>query len=109
MAMQLQGFTEHRGLSRKIPKKISHRERQTYFIEGLHNTGPKKAKEIIKEFKTPVYFLTALLKTEILYTKTGNPKGIKGDLQKIKGLGWKFVRDNKKLLLEQESDENSTN
>ena len=109
MAIQLQGFTEHHGISRRIPKKISHKERQTYFIEGLYNIGPKKAKQIITQFKTPLKFLTALLKTEISYTKTGNPKGIKGDLQIIKGLGWKFVRDNKKLLIEQESEENSTN
>ncbi|MHA1729025.1 MAG: hypothetical protein ACTSWY_09860 [Promethearchaeota archaeon] len=44
-------------------------------------------------------FFTALLNTEIIYTRTGNPKGIKGELEKVKGIGWKFVRDNKELLL----------
>ena len=49
-----------------------------------------------------------LLKTEIIYTKTGNPKGISGELKKIKGFGWKFVKNNKDLLLSTADEEEET-
>jgi ERCC4-type nuclease len=84
--------------SRKAPKHMSLEERRTFIIEGLVDIGPKKAKALIEKFKTPFNVLQAIRKTEIEYTNTGNPKGIKGPLKEIGGFGWKFVQNNKELL-----------
>ena len=84
--------------SRKAPKNMSIEDRRVYIIEGLIDIGSKKAKILIDTFKTPYNVLKAIKQTEILYTKTGNPKGIKGPLEKLSGFGWKFVEKNHKIL-----------
>ena len=84
--------------SRKAPKQMSKNERRSFIIEGLVDIGPKKAKALIDKFKTPYQVFKAIKRTEILYTKTGNPKGIKGDLENLTGFGWKFVEKNQRLL-----------
>jgi len=85
-------------LSRKAPKQMSKKERRTFIIEGLVDIGPKKARALIDKYKTPHQVFKAIKHTEILYTKTGNPKGIRGPLENLSGFGWKFVEKNKKLL-----------
>ena len=39
-----------------------------------------------------------ILSTELLYTRTGKPKGISGPLAGIQGIGFKFIDNNRKLL-----------
>ena len=87
-------------LSRKAPKSMSPEERRAFIIEGLIDSGPKKAKELIEHFKTPFNVLKAIKNTRIIYTRTGNPKGIEGPLTKLKGYGWKFVQKNKEILFD---------
>jgi len=105
IAKQQQQPSEERGIARRVPKRMTMKQRQAYFLEGLFNIGLKKSKMILDEFDSPLKFFTALLKTEIIYTKTGNPKGISGELKKIKGFGWKFVKNNKDLLLSTADEE----
>ena len=85
-------------LSRKAPKDMSKKERRSFIIEGLEDIGPKKAKTLIERYKTPYQVFKAIRHTEILYTKTGNPKGIQGPLGDLTGFGWKFVEKNQKIL-----------
>ena len=85
-------------LSRKAPKALSKKERRSFIIEGLVDIGPKKAKALIERFKTPYQVFKAIKHTEILYTRTNNPKGIQGPLGEITGFGWKFVEKNQKIL-----------
>ncbi|MFX1573620.1 MAG: ERCC4 domain-containing protein [Promethearchaeota archaeon] len=85
-------------LSRKAPKDMSKKERRSFIIEGLEDIGPKKAKTLIERYKTPYQVFKAIRHTEILYTKTGNPKGIQGPLEVLTGFGWKFVEKNQKIL-----------
>jgi Fanconi anemia group M protein len=85
-------------LSRKAPKEMAKKERRSFIIEGLVDIGPKKAKSLINKYKTPYQVFKAIKRTEILYTKTGNPKGIQGPLNELTGFGWKFVEKNKKIL-----------
>jgi len=85
-------------LSRPAPKQMSIEARRTFVIEGLIDIGAKKAKELIEKFKTPFNVLKAIKDTKIIYTRTGNPKGIEGSLSELKGFGWKFVQKNKELL-----------
>ena len=102
IAKRQQGEYLDRGIARRIPKSLTLKERQAYILEGLFKVGPTKSAQLIEEFKSPINFFTELLNTEILYTKTGNPKGITGKLADVKGFGWKFVRDNQKLLIKEE-------
>jgi ERCC4-type nuclease len=85
-------------LSRKAPKSMSTEDRRAFIIEGLIDSGPKKAKELIAHFKTPFNVLKAIRNTKIIFTKNGNPKGIEGPLAKLSGYGWKFVQKNKEIL-----------
>jgi len=84
--------------SRKAPKAMSKKDRRTFIIEGLVDIGPKKARTLIEKYKTPHQVFKAIKHTEILYTKTGNPKGIRGPLENLTGFGWKFIEKNQKLL-----------
>ncbi|UCD02053.1 MAG: hypothetical protein JSV23_03255 [Promethearchaeota archaeon] len=84
--------------ARKAPKQMSKKERRSFIIEGLVDIGAKKAKTLIDKFKTPYHVFKAIKHTEILYTKTGKPKGIRGPLESLTGFGWKFVEKNQKLL-----------
>ncbi|MFX1314788.1 MAG: ERCC4 domain-containing protein [Promethearchaeota archaeon] len=84
--------------SRKAPKEMSKKERRTFIIEGLVDIGSKKARALIEKYKTPHQVFRAIKHTEIVYTRTGNPKGIQGPLENLSGFGWKFVEKNKKLL-----------
>jgi len=84
--------------SRKAPKQLSKRERRSFIIEGLVDIGPKKARALIEKFKNPYKVFKAIKRTEILYTRTGNPKGIRGPLEDLTGFGWKFVEKNQRLL-----------
>lgn len=87
-------------LSRKAPKGMSKEERRKFIIEGLIDIGPKKADMLIERFRTPFRVFEAIKFTEITYTRTGNPKGLKGPLSDIKGFGVKFVKKNKKVLFD---------
>ena len=85
-------------LSRRAPKEMSKKERRTFIIEGLIDIGPKKAKALVERFKTPYNVFQSIKKTEILYTRTNNPKGIAGPLSELKGFSWKFIQKNKEIL-----------
>jgi ERCC4-type nuclease len=80
------------------PKNMNKSERRIYIIEGLVDTGLKKAKTLIDAYKTPYNVVKAIRETEIIYTRTGNPKGIQGPLEQLSGFGWKYVKKNKKIL-----------
>ena len=85
-------------LSRKAPKSMSVEERRTFIVEGFVDIGPKKAKSLIENYETPYQVFKAIKHTEVIYTRTGNPKGIKGPLNDLSGFGWKFVEKNKEML-----------
>jgi Fanconi anemia group M protein len=85
-------------LSRKAPKTMSKEDRRIYIIEGLIDIGPKKAMALIQRFRTPDNVFRAIKKTNIIFTRTGNPKGIEGPLKQLKGFSWKFVQKNKEIL-----------
>jgi len=85
-------------LSRRAPKMMSEDERRIFIIEGLVDIGPKKAKRLIDAFHTPDKVFFAIKNTEIIYTRTNNPKGIKGPLDQLTGFGWKFVEKNKVII-----------
>lgn len=89
-------------LSRKAPKGMDVDTRRRFILEGLIDTGPKKAEQLLARFKTPFKVLEAIKYTQILYTRTGNPKGIQGPLDTMRGFGWKFVKKNKVILFEKE-------
>jgi len=85
-------------LSRKSPKTMSEEARRAYIIEGLVDIGPKKAKALIEKFETPYKVFRAIKQTIIIFTRTGNPKGIVGPLKELSGFSWKFVQKNKEIL-----------
>lgn len=65
----------------------------------LLDVSGKKADLLLKTFKTPWNIFMAIISSEIKYTRTGNPKGVTGPFEYIKGFGPKFIQKNKELLL----------
>lgn len=88
-------------LVRKSPKRLSTEERQLFFLQGLEDTGIKKSKILLETFNSPTEVFGAIKESEILYTKTGNPKGVKGPFENLKGFGHNYIAKNQKLLNKQ--------
>ncbi len=98
LAIRVQVKDEDPILARGVPKLMTLDERKAFLLEGLIGVGPKTATKLIDELKSPMSVFKAIQDSTILYTKTGNPKGIDGPLANIKGIGPKFLLENKKLF-----------
>jgi ERCC4-type nuclease len=98
IAIREQTSEDRHLLARSSPKAMDKSTRRAYIIEGLVDTGPKKARILINAFKTPDKVIESIKNTEIIYTRTGNPKGIQGPLERLSGFGWKYIQKNKKIL-----------
>lgn len=97
MAIREQTDQKSHPLARHAPKEMSLEERKYFILEGLFDTGPKIARILVEKFKTPYNLFKAIEKSELTYTKNGNPKGINGPLENIKGIGFKWLEKNKRL------------
>ncbi len=98
LAIRVQVKDEDPILARGVPKLMTLDERKAYLLEGLIGVGPKTATKLIEELKNPMSVFKAIQDSAVLYTKTGNPKGIDGPLANIKGIGPKFLLQNKPLF-----------
>jgi Fanconi anemia group M protein len=86
-------------IARKSPKKRTLRDDQLYFLQGLYNTGQKKGGILLDAFNNnPKEVIDSILQTEVLYTKTGNPKGLNGPMSDLEGFGPKYVLKNQSLF-----------
>ena len=85
-------------LSKQFRNTIVSREDQVYFLQGLVDIGKATAEKYLNIFGTPYFVLQAILQTNIIYTKNGNPKGISGLMANIKGTGPKLVSRNHRML-----------
>ena len=86
-------------IARKSPKARSLSDNQLFFLQGLHNTGQKKAKILLNKFDgAPINVINAILDSKVIYTKTGNPKGIDGVFEQLEGFGPKYLLKNQELL-----------
>jgi hypothetical protein len=86
-------------IARKSPRKRTLRDDQLFFLQGLYNTGYKKGEILLDSFNNnPTEVITSILETKVLYTKTGNPKGLEGPMDNIEGFGPKYVLQNQALL-----------
>lgn len=94
-------------LSRTAPKNMDSFQRRCFILEGLLNVGPRKAEQLIEKFKTPFKVFEAIKYTKVLYTRTGNPKGIQGPLDSLNGFGVKFLKSNKQLVFGKEKEEDT--
>ncbi len=98
LAIRTQVKDEDPILARGVPKLMTIDERKAFLLEGLIGVGPKTATKLIDELKNPMSVFKAIQESNVLYTKTGNPKGIDGPMAGIKGIGPKFLIENKKLF-----------
>ncbi len=86
-------------IARKSPKKRTLEDNQLFFLQGLLNTGQKKAKILLETFNGhPQKVIEGILNTKVLYTRTGNLKGIEGEFKNLEGFGPKYILSNQELL-----------
>ena len=96
-------------IARKSPKKRTLRDDQLYFLQGLYNTGQKKGEILLDSFNNnPKEVIDSILETEVLYTKTGNPKGLNGPMSDLEGFGPKYVLKNQRLFHSSKKEDNDT-
>ena len=96
-------------IARKSPKKRTLRDDQLYFLQGLYNTGQKKGEILLDTFNNnPKEVIDSILKTEVLYTKTGTPKGLNGPMNDLEGFGPKYVLKNQSLFQSSREKDKST-
>ena len=96
-------------IARKSPKKRTLRDDQLYFLQGLYNTGQKKGEILMNAFNNnPKEVIDSILDTEVLYTKTGNPKGLNGPMSELEGFGPKYVLKNQRLFHSSKKEDNAT-
>ena len=92
-------------IARKSPKKKSLKDKQIFFLQGLQNTGQKKAKLLLESFNNiPINVIKAISDSNVIFTRTGNPKGVEGPFSDIKGFSSKYILENKKLLDEEDTE-----
>ena len=85
-------------LARTSPKRMTLEDQQNYLVQGLLGVGEKTAKKLLDVMGSPQNVFEGILNTKLLYTRTGNPKGILGPLADVPGIGFKFIDNNRKLL-----------
>ena len=85
-------------LARTAPKRMTLEDQQNYLVQGLLGVGEKTAKKLLDVMGSPQNVFEGILNTKLLYTRTGNPKGILGPLADVPGIGFKFIDNNRKLL-----------
>ena len=85
------------------------REDQSFFIQGLVDTGVVKANRLLNVLRTPEFLFHAIESTEIEYTRGGNPKAIRGIMEKIQGIGVKYIDRNQRLLIQSYNKNKKTN
>ncbi len=56
----------------------------------------------------PKKIIDSILDTEVLYTKTGNPKGLNGPMSELEGFGPKYVLKNQRLFHSSKKEDNAT-
>ncbi len=86
-------IVEDRDFERLIKAKIIH------ILSSFPEISTARAEKIFDMFKYPYNFLVAVKESEILYTKSGNAKGIKGEIKKVDGIGWKILKELKMILI----------
>ena len=91
--------------TRGVRASMTMGQKQSFLLQGLPKIGSKSAKKLLEAFKTPVGVLEAILNSKIIYTKTGNPKGIEGPLSSIPGFGPAFLEKCHEMLLKEFTDE----
>jgi len=88
----------------KVDDKYSGWSDSKKIVCKLVDVSDKKADVLLEEFKTPWDIFNAIMSSKILYTRTGNPKGVSGPLAKVKGFGHKFVTKNQDMLLNKDGN-----
>lgn len=100
---QLHWLDKKSGKAPKIRAKIDDKykgyDQKLKLTCKLFDVGKTKGEFLLETFKSPMAIFKAILDTDIIYTKTGNPKGLDGPFDFLKGFGPKFIEKNKGLLL----------
>jgi hypothetical protein len=88
-------------LARIKPKFPDFIDAQCFFLEGLMVSGPKTAINLSDSFESVCDVINGIGGSSVIFTKTGNPKGVVGPIEEIEGCSIEFVSQNKNMLFEE--------
>jgi len=71
-------------------------------LEGLMLSGPKTAVNLSESFENVWDVINGIKESSIIFTKTGNPKGVVGPIEEVEGCSIEFVSQNNIMLFEEE-------
>ena len=98
LAKRVQIVDNPPSLARIKPKMKTLLDAQKFFIRGLYLMGEKRSKELMVNFSSIDDILRNICESEIIYTRTGNPKGVTGEFAKIKNFNVEFIQKSKEIL-----------
>ena len=101
IAKRIQIVDRPPSLARIKPKYETLIDAQHFFLEGLKVSGPKTAINLSDNFESVFDVIKGIKESEIIFTKTGNPKGVIGPIDEIEGSNIEFVRQNKIMLFDE--------
>jgi hypothetical protein len=85
-------------LARIKPKAKTLFDAQKTLVEGLMLCGPKKSQSLCDIFASPLDIFLGIHQSSVIYTSTGNPKGVEGEFSDIEGFSWEFLLQNQEML-----------
>ncbi len=100
IAKRVQIIDKPPSLARIKPKFSGLIDAQRFFLEGLMLSGPKTAVNLSENFESVWDVISGIKESEIIFTKTGNPKGVVGPIEEVEGSSIEFVRQNRIMLFE---------
>jgi len=98
IAKRVQIIDKPPSLARIKPKFPALIDAQRFFLEGLMLSGPKTAVNLSDNFESVWDVINGIKASSVIFTKTGNPKGVVGPIEEVEGCSIEFVRQNKIML-----------
>jgi ERCC4-type nuclease len=79
-------------------KSLTLAEQQQYLVSGLPNIGTMLADILLSKAQTPYNVFKQIAETEIVASKTGKTRRLKGPIAEVRGIGPAIVESAKRIL-----------
>lgn len=89
---------------RSIRRDMPPHQRQVFLLSGLPQIGSTLAEELLRHFDTPFRVIEEFNRAEIIVSKSGKTKRLKGPLSEVRGVGPIIVENAQKVLTQSFTD-----
>ena len=83
---------------RSLRREMPPHKQQMFLLSGLPSIGATLAEELLRHFDTPYNVFEEIARAEIMVSKSGRTKRLKGPLKEVRGVGPVIVENAQRLL-----------